>query len=101
MLGPTFAIMQSRQSPDREAASLATAVVATGESVQTAVVPEHRQPVHGLVVTGTRLREAIAAFLAMLEGRNLTASTLRAYGSDLAQFLDWLALTYPPQIQVD
>jgi integrase/recombinase XerC len=39
------------------------------------------------------LRDAITAYLTELEGRNRSAATLRAYGTDLTQFAAWIEAT--------
>src|SRR5438132_1614003 len=36
------------------------------------------------------LEQALAAFLRALEGKNRSSATIRAYQTDVAQFLDWL-----------
>jgi site-specific recombinase XerD len=43
----------------------------------------------------------VAAFLRSLEGAGMSAATLRSYGSDLRQFLEWLAARGAPLASLD
>ena len=55
----------------------------------------------GQVVDLLDLGEGIKAFLRTLEGRNASPETMRAYTTSLAQFLGWLAESYPMGLRAD
>ena len=51
--------------------------------------------VHGVVVETASLESGSASFLSVMEGRNLSQRTIRAYGADISHFLSWLRFQYP------
>jgi site-specific recombinase XerD len=55
----------------------------------------------GVLVEARALTPCAESFLRMLEGRNCSTSTLKAYGTDLGQLVDWLHGAYSPEIRVD
>ena len=72
---------------------------------QTAIVSRNIEPptqaVSGVLIRPDSLQRGAEAFLTCLEGRNVSPATLRAYATDLQQFLGWLSQTYSPAILVD
>src|SRR4051794_2072682 len=55
----------------------------------------------GQVVDPLDLGETVKSFLRTLEGRNASPETIRAYTTSLAQFLTYLAASYPSGIRAD
>src|SRR5215210_3826101 len=56
------------------------------------------QLLSGVVIINPALVQGLDGYLRYLEGRNCTASTLRAYASDLAQFVSWLFTSFSADI---
>jgi site-specific recombinase XerD len=59
------------------------------------------QLLSGVVVPTSPLLQSLEGFLRYLDGRNSSPSTLRAYASDLAQFVSWLFSSFSPDIAPD
>ena len=57
--------------------------------------------IEGVVVGPVTLESGLASFLSVLEGRNLSQRTIRAYGADVGHFLSWLYSQYPTGIAPD
>src|SRR5688572_11441731 len=56
------------------------------------------QLLSGVVMPTSSLLMGLEGFLRYLDGRNCSPSTLRAYATDLSQFVGWLFASFSPDI---
>jgi site-specific recombinase XerD len=59
------------------------------------------QLLSGVVIPTSPLLQSLEGFLRYLDGRNCSPSTLRAYATDLAQFVSWLFRSFSPDMPPD
>jgi integrase/recombinase XerC len=57
--------------------------------------------IEGVIVGPATLESGLSSFLSVMEGRNLSQRTIRAYGADISHFLSWLQFQYPMGIAPD
>jgi site-specific recombinase XerD len=79
----------------------ATTAIATASPQLAMIQSAAPQLLSGVVVPTSPLLQSLEGFLRYLDGRNSSPSTLRAYASDLAQFVSWLFSSFSPDIAPD